>query len=316
MYNQSNQIQTITIPINNGYYQYKSINNIIFKSRIEKCLCSDIETTADILVYDNETYTVGDGKINLDGDKTTTEFTKICVLNMLSKFCGSEGKFNVILTTPPLMFQQQSEVLPMYLKGTYNIVANKESKKITIDSVKVLPETFLTYASNNINNKFKRKNLLIFDIGGVTSNIVIIKQGKFNLSPDNIITIKKGMYHIDTEIAQYLNGKYPLLDCNFDDIEYARDNNGLIDNNTDENIFEIEKDGIENFYMEHIEMLLQECTLKKFNYSLYDCLITGGGGKILYPYIKDNFIKKAILSIDPIFDNLKGLEIIAKELYK
>lgn len=298
-----------TLPINAGYFNYKSIGKQIFKSRIQKCAYDSVKTDIDTLIYHDETYAVGAGNFSLKADKTQDNFMRICVLNMLSRFTVEEETFKVLLTVPPLLYNSQNPLLLEYLKDEYSIISNGKKKRINIADVKSYPETFLTYIANSP-SYYKDKTLIILDIGGLTTNGCRIRNGSFG--KDDIFTIQNGMYHLDNRISQFINGKY-YQNTSIDDIENYREH-GLFNKKTHENIFNIEKECINNIYKEHIEKIILQCELKQWNLDTSEIMITGGGGKILFSYTKDNFFPQALLSQDPIYDNLNGLRILAEQV--
>lgn len=301
------------ICINNGYYQYKSENNEIFKSRLTKCLCDDVKTSSDILTYDGNTYIVGKGSFEVKKDKTETETTIILTLNMLSRFTDIEETFNILLSSPPKLYHHQKSVLPKKLKGYYELTHNKDYKKIRICDVKVVPETIMAYIANNEDSKYANRQLLVLDIGGYTSNIAYIEDEDFNA--DDIITVEKGMYYIDEEICNFFNGEYKELHCSVNDIEMARKRGNLyLLNDKSINLLELHEKEINNIYYNHVTDILTKCDLKGWNYRTWDILITGGGGMILYDIIKD-ILPQSELSNDPVFDNLNGMMMLKEDLF-
>lgn len=297
-----------TVPINNGYFNYKSVDRKQFKSRIEKSLCTGVGSNCDTLIFEEETYIVGQGEFNIDRDKTQDEkFTKILVLNMLAKFMDERQEretFKVYLSTPPKMYKNQSKNLPKYLEGDYKICHNGRKLDITISSVKVYPETFIVYLNHQ--EKYRDKNLLIWDIGGFTTNIVLIRQGSFTIN--DFLTLENGMYFLDEKIAQYLSANDNIKQTfNIDDIQYMRD--------TEDEILKVNQPYIDELYTKHIKEIIKRIELKGWNYQLYDNLCTGGGSKILFDNIKQ-LVNKVELSNDPVFDNLKALELLATEELK
>jgi len=295
-----------TVAINNGYYQYKSMDKHMFKARIKKCLCNEAQSNCDILTIDEQSYIIGEGDFCIDNDKTSNENNKILILNMLAKFIDSDKEketFNVYLCTPPSLYKNQSEALPSYLKGTYKIVANDKPIEITINNVQVFPESFIIYL--NYQEKYKNKNLIIFDIGGHTTNIVLIKKGVF--TNEDYITIGNGMYHIDDKICQYLNGKHLDTTFNIDDIQYLRD--------IGDNLLTAEEPELFKIYDDYVSELVNAMQLKQWNIKYYEKLCTGGGSKILYENM-ENVFDRIELSIEPLFDNVKALEKLASKKVK
>lgn len=304
------QTQTKTKPkvscINLGYYQVKANENICFKSMAKTTIDDNQISEGDTIKLNDRKYILEVGQPMLESDKTTSELTKVFVLNVLAKQMKekNEETFNVLLTSPPVSFKRQRDELPLFLKGRYDIQYNGEEKSILINEVVVLPETFLIYTVNSP-NKLKGKKTLIIDIGGRTTNVCLLTDCKFNL--DDYITLPQGMYHIDTSIANEINSEN-YTSYNFTDIELLRKGNAdlLIDN----------EDILDRIYTNHVEEILKQIQIKSWQIDKYsNILICGGGGTILEENIQQVF-PNATLSNDPLFDNLKALEMLSKEIFK
>lgn len=292
------------IPINNGYYQYKSIENQMFKSRLSIDNYGNIGGTADILEFDNNKYVVGVGKPNMSMDKSNNEFTKIFVLNMLSRFTQDKEVFKIVLSAPPLVYSKQKDTLPEYLiSDNYEVVHNGRKKIISIDDVKVYPETIAAYLVNK--DMLKGKNVIVLDVGGLTTNGVLIRNNNF--TKDDVFTIRHGMYHLDFDVSQYLmsNNLEDGFNCEAEDVQYFRDNKDII----------LDCEGVNNIYMAFIDKIVEKMDDKNWNYLKFEVLVTGGGGKVLFDTIQKIALPQAKLSIDPLYDNLKGLEILAKKVF-
>lgn len=296
------------IPINNGYYNCKSIDNKIFKSRLMEAPYNSLGCGGDRFKINGKTYIVGEGRPSFKKDKTDNDATKIFVLNMLSKFMEGSERFKVILTSPPLAYASQRELLPKYLIGKHEVEYNNVKKEIIIDDVTVYPETIMAYIANNP-SQFKR-SVIVIDIGGVTTNSVLIKNGVY--SKDDISSFSNGMYHLENSICEHFNSKY------YEDLELSPEDisrilkDGLVLPRASMDLVEVERIHIDRIFNNHIDKILEKFEYKGWNTSACDILITGGGGKVLFDTIKDNHLPQAKLSFDPVFDNLRGLEIMAK----
>lgn len=301
------------IPINCGYYNYKSINEEQFPTRITEDIFDNFPSNCDRLEYEGQKYLVGTGQINIDIDKTQSEFTKICVLNMLARFTDKMETFKVALTTPPLMFPSQKDELPRYLEGEYLVIHNGKPKAITIQEVKVFPETLTAYIANNTNGKYNNKDVLVLDIGGLTTNGCLIKRGGI-FTLDDMFTIKNGMYHLDDEICRYLNSKY-YLSVDIDDINTFREE-GLHINGNKEDIMMEEILVIDKIYKKFIAEIKKAIDLRKWSTEVYNVLITGGGGKVLYNTLRYELVPHAELGKNPLFDNVNGLSELAKRVFR
>lgn len=296
------------LPVNVGYYNTKSLDDQMFKSRIGSTEVDNISCSADILQFNNEYYVVGEGQINIDVNKTTNDFNRILVLNMLSRFMSSKETFKLALTAPPLTFKAQRKALPQYLIGEYTVLHNGEKKIIKIEDCKVFPEGLAAYIENDI-GQYQNKQVLVIDIGGFTTNLIRIVNGSFTI--DDLDTIPSGMYHIDTEITRKLL-KDHYKACNVDDIYFGRING--IFNDNQEDLMSIEKEYINSLYDNHVKAILDKCSLLKWDVRSYETLVTGGGGEIQFDNIQKR-LPKALLSKNPIFDNVLGLDKLAKMVY-
>lgn len=297
------------VPINNGYSYIKSDLGYSFRSAYRKTNVSEYCSTGDTLVLDGQAYIIGDGIYDINKDKTVTVATKLFVLNMLCKHMElkSTEHFKVLLTAPPMTYASQKDKLPQYLKGSYKIEYNGKIKDIFIDSVTVYPETVMAYLANNP-GQFTRP-VLVIDVGGLTTNMVLIKKGNYN--QDSIVSFSNGMYHVEEEVCEFLNNKY-MLDLESSDMHDFM-SQGIYLGKECTNLIEVEKDAIDNICNKAVSQIAQKIAIKKWNPATCVVLVTGGGGKALFPTIQ-KFYDTAILGANPIFDNLNGLSLlIAKD---
>lgn len=158
-------------PINNGYYNVKADNNLIFKSAyIEIDPKSDeYYSSKDMLEFNGKYYIVGDGMGDYDMDKTLTEANKIFILNVLVKRLElskkTSGNFTLLLSAPPRSLKGQKIKLYDYLKGIYEVGYHDTKYTIIIEDVRVYPEAILAYIVNKPKFNFRNK-VVVIDIGG------------------------------------------------------------------------------------------------------------------------------------------------------
>lgn len=302
----SNSIKPKVSCINLGYYQVKASGDISFKSKAKSTIDDRNLAAGDVIEFNGKNYIMEVGQPMLDSDKTTNDLTKIFVLNVLAKQYDDEngGNFNVLLTSPPISFKKQSVDLPKFLEGEYKIKYNGKPMTINIKKVIVLPETFLVYTVNNP-SKLKGKKTLIIDIGGRTTNVCLLTDCKFSL--DDYFTISKGMFNLDQNIAKKINTANYTTYID-EDIDLLRKQNAkLLDDN---------KELVEEVYREHVESIVKEVAINSWQIDNNAVvLICGGGGIVLEQYIQEAF-KSAKLSNDPLYDNLRALEVLSKEVFK
>lgn len=303
------------ICINNGYYSYKT-KNLTFKSCCTKTLYDLNIKNNKYITYDNETYIVGVGNPNLNMDKTFTEESKILMLYTLANYTSIKENFNLILSCPPISYETQAKQLPMYLRGKYDVIHMGVNKQITINEVFISPETFIVYPINNMDYRYDDSTVFIIDIGGFTTNICKISNGEF--TSEDFVTIQNGMWHLDFKISQYLNAQYSSINCSVNDIQILRDKGLFLNGNKDINYMDVEKSNIDFIYQNFCDNIINACIQKQWNINIdtYHKLVTGGGGKILFPYIKEIYFNNATLSNNPIMDNYYGLEYIKKQVFE
>jgi hypothetical protein len=109
-----------------------------------------------------------------------------------------------------------------------------------------------------------------------------------------------------------LNANYKdyNFNCDYDDIEQFRRNGLSLDGDKIEDWHTQIEDIEENY----IKGLLRKCKTAKFNLKSGAVIVTGGGGESLYPIVKKQ-IKHAMLSNNPLWDNLLGLNVLAQDMF-
>jgi hypothetical protein len=310
------------LPINLGYSQMKSINGKIFRTRMDKILITNENSTVknigigkncNLLEYKNDLYIIGSGKPKTDYVKTDDEFLLLNTLNMCARFTDTTKSFKLILSAPPLTFYESENTFPEYFIGEYEVVHDNKNKKIIIEDVEVYPETFIAYLSNDP-AEYENYPLIIIDVGGETTNICYINKGDFKVTDEYFNTSRTGMYHIDTQIANYLKGKYSKynLEITSDTVEEYRNFGFHLNGDFNKDYMDEEKPFIDNIYSKHVTSCIS--TIDKHNWNLNNCkvIITGGGGKVMYHTFK-SLIPHAILGKNPVFDTLNGLKELASE---
>lgn len=151
----------------------------------------------------------------------------------------------------------------------------------------------------------------------LTTNALLMNNDFCKISND-AVCLKFGMHKIESDIREKLNSKYYEYDLSIkpeDMFNYLQ--NGLyIGNNKNIDIIKKEEEMIKSVYKSSLYKLVQEIQIKDWGINSCDVLITGGGGKVLFDCIKENYYPQAVLSKDPVFDNFNGLKAAALSLGK
>lgn len=264
-----------------GNWNVKTSEGDIFPSRytiVENILGA----TGDVLEYEGIKYFMREGKLENNYDKANKETNLILFLYSLA--LQKDRYFKVVIGLPALAYKANRESFKDKLlnQKIYDVVINKEHKKIIIEDLIVFPEGAGAYFS--LRNR--PKNCVIIDIGGGTINIVSFKNGKL----DTCTTIGKGIIQLYNQIRDYLNATYTLK-LELEDIEGIMREGLKVDN--EEISFAFIKPIINAF----IVNLMNE--LRNFPIRTSKVFLIGGGSKLL----------KAPLSVIP------GLEVIEEYMF-
>ena len=282
-----------------GNYNVKGINlegkKISFKSNVSR---------------DYEAYPDGFNYINIDGEYTFFEkgnFSKEYIktkkdyiaqlLYAISKLNEDKDLIETNLTLLlPIAEMEHNKKYVEDLKGKeFNFTvktSKKVIKKIKIKDVFVVPEGYASYFT--LEDSIKKSNVLILDIGGRTTNLVAMDNGK----PQVLNTYKIGVLDFYLKLKNINADKEYKLE----DIEKAI-NKGDI---------KVSRKYLAAFTNDIINEVSINVNLNHYN----NVIFTGGGSLIIEDVIKENLPKQCILAKEPLYTNIKGSLIAAKEIWK
>ena len=282
-----------------GNYNVKGINlegkQTSFKSNVSR---------------DYEAYPDGFNYINIDGEYTFFEkgnFSKEYIktkkdyiaqlLYAISKLNEDKDLIETNLTLLlPIAEMEHNKKYVEDLKGKeFNFTvktSKKVIKKIKIKDVFVVPEGYASYFT--LEDSIKKSNVLILDIGGRTTNLVAMDNGK----PQVLNTYKIGVLDFYLKLKNINADKEYKLE----DIEKAI-NKGDI---------KVSRKYLAAFTNDIINEVSINVNLNHYN----NVIFTGGGSLIIEDVIKENLPKQCILAKEPLYTNIKGSLIAAKEIWK
>lgn len=282
-----------------GNYNVKGINlegkKISFKSNVSR---------------DYEAYPDGFNYINIDGEYTFFEkgnFSKEYIktkkdyiaqlLYAISKLNEDKDLIETNLTLLlPIAEMEHNKKYVEDLRGkefNFTVKTSKKSiKKIKIKDLFVVPEGYASYFT--LEDAIKKSNVLILDIGGRTTNLVAMDNGK----PQVLNTYKIGVLDFYLKLKNVNADKEYKLE----DIEKAI-NKGDI---------KVSRKHLAAFTNDIINEVSINVNLNHYN----NVIFTGGGSLIIEDVIKENLPKQCILAKEPLYTNIKGSLIAAKEIWK
>ncbi|MGG7058426.1 ParM/StbA family protein [Clostridium tertium] len=282
-----------------GNYNIKGINlegkQVSFKSNVSR---------------DYEAYPDGFSYINIEGEYTFFEkgnFSKEYIktkkdyiaqlLYAISKLNEDKDLIETNLTLLlPISEMEHNKKYVEDLNGkefNFTVKTSKKSdKKIKIKDVFVVPEGYASYFT--LEDSIKKSNVLILDIGGRTTNVVAMDNGK----PQVLNTYKIGVLDFYLKLKNINADKEYKLE----DIEKAI-NKGDI---------KVSRKHLASFTNDIINEVNINVNLNHYN----NVIFTGGGSLIIEDVIKENLPKQCILAKEPLYTNIKGSLIAAKEIWK
>ena len=251
-------------------------------------------------------YSIGDGEFSTDWNKSRKE-NLIPMLYYSIATCSTEDINQVVIGLPIQQYKAEKEALKGYIESNRvkEIIIDGKKRNILISDVEIAPEGAAAYYNLNVEVKSKigKRQLLIIDVGGLTSDICLFKDRAII----DVKTVPVGMLNIYQEIVDHINSKYVENFKLEDGEEILRD--GLLINGEFKDISFIRPILIKNF-----NSIWKEVQLK-FNTSAGYVLLTGGGSNFLKQAFKNRLGNNLLISEDPLFDNAIGFKKVGESLW-
>lgn len=269
----------------------------------------------------------------------------IKVIDMISNDLGKSPKdinwdFQVGVLVPPLEHQSSADNMKDLVTSITSVSCVTPSKytiPIKISSVSVYPEGLVAYTAAMFdivgdkrvlvpeNKKFKQGYVLIMDIGAGTTDVALVKDGKFVSSTKN--TFNKGGNFVAEKCRPLIQSKYGFRPS---DISEVVKRGILLDGAVEHDVSDILTQAKEQ-YVQVISALIREY-IEGLDISMREIkgILMIGGGTL--PIVRDNEIVSPSLSgylikflkevapnveqvslhgVDPRMANLQGLHIMS-----
>lgn len=285
----------MNIGVDLGTYQVKTSEEILFSSLIKRG--ESLMSGFDVINWEGEYFTVGTGCRDTTTSKASrTDATLKLLFTAIAK-STNEQAVNVVLGLPLSQYRNGHAILIDLINNnrikTFNL--NGIDRTIIIENVAIFPE-----AVASVDNTY---NGIIVDVGGKTTDICIIKNGKL-IKP---YSHNQGTVNLHTGFINKINTKFSLDLDEEDAIDIIK--NGLRIKGIGQNInFALEE--VKDFTDNIISILNAD-----YKVATNDVIVTGGGGKEIYDYFHSK-ITHAILHDDCIFANAKGYKKVADSKWR
>lgn len=289
------KVQGIIIAIDLGNYNTQAVtsegNETKFDSRYE--IGVDIDpVNNETIKYENTCYIMERGEFDLEFNKAEKNYMP----NLLYAIQNvtNQKEVNIVLNVPIDSMGISEDFKEKLSNKEFQYRYKGEDRKVKVNNVAVVGEGIGSIYSLPV--IAKGKSIILFDIGGRTTNVLVIVNGKI----EKKFTITKGIINFYADVAQRLNSK-----GNNYEIE---DMKRLIEENK---VGDVEADK-ESF----LNLILNKAK-EKVKVDTFDKYFTGGGSIDLESMIGKMFEREChdILK-DPLWTNVRGNLKIALNVWE
>ena len=268
------------ICINNGYANTKvkfKNREFMFKSATREAA---YEYDTDIVDVNGKRLVVGEGEVDVDLNKTSSETQIACIKHALNLSGLREA--NVITAMPVNSYLNKTA------REEYKLMFKQSG---IVNEVIVYMEGMAAVLSDYA--WYKNKLVCLLDIGGLTINAMLVDNG--NLVDGTAFSMQLGTIILDNRIRKALE-QNSLCNVPSYQIKYLTNSHEAM-----------------NVLREYVKEIKQN--LKKANYpTSIEYRLTGGGSLQYQVFLKAQF--NAYLSQDAIWENVRGLSIVGGMLYE
>ena len=256
--------------------------------------------------YDGKTIVVGEGEFQTDYKKSMKENTLPLLYSALALSNKEEQCFQLVLGLPIQQYKNNKDELIKLIEDNRakTVEVNGKKRDIFITDVAIAPEGASAYynLSKECKASIEKKQLVIVDIGGRTTDVCLFKDKKIK----QYKTIPGGMLNIYGDIVSTINELYSQ---NFDleDGEEVLKEGLFLDGEYKDVSF------IKIILKRQFDSIFKELQLN-FNVDKGYVLLTGGGAPTFRKAFS-NRLKNLIISSDNVFDNVKGFKRVGEQLW-
>jgi plasmid segregation protein ParM len=244
----------------------------------------------------NDTYYIGEGERD-------TEYRKVYRKNLIPTYAYSlatqnDNRFLVVAALPYTHYKQDKDVYANMLKGTWDVIINGISKRITVDDVIVYPEGIASVFGTNFEG-------ILLDIGGRTTDAIQIYDENGIKRYENPLSIPMGTLNLYSDFIKSINSKG--YDLRLNDAER------ILRKGFKYNGEPIDVGFAMDVFKEFVETVVSKLQVE---YSLrsQDVMLTGGGSQLMFSALKKR-LPNATLMPNPVFANAIGLKKVGDSVW-
>lgn len=281
-----------------GTYSVKTSTKVTFFSKFTQ---EDSFTEINKMNIGGVDYNIGEGEFSTDWNKSRKDNTLILLYAAIAK-STNDNINQIILGLPVQQYKKNKDAIIELVES--NKCANINKRNIIITDITVAPEGASTYYAMDIEVRqmIGNKQLIIIDIGGRTTDIVVFEGKKII----DVKTIPVGMLNIYQEIIDYVNSEY-TESLNLEDGEIILKEGLFLGGEAHDISF------IKPILERNFNTIFKELQLK-YNVNKGYVYLTGGGSLTLKLAFR-NRLKNIVISKDPVFDNAIGFKKVGESLW-
>lgn len=291
------------IGVDLGNYGVKTSENIHFLSKVIE---SNGFYEENEVIFDGKRLVVGEGEFQTDYNKSRKENTLPLLYSALALSSKTEQYFQVVLGLPIQQYKSNKKEVIEFIEQNRckEVIVNGTKRDIFITDIQIAPEGASAYynLTKSTKEKIGKKQLVIVDIGGRTTDVCLFKDKQIK----SYKTIGIGMLNVYNDIVTTVNELY-TQNFNLEDGEEIL-TDGLFLDGEDKNV-----DFIKPILKLHFDGIFKELQLN-FDINKGYVLLTGGGATV-FKKAFSNRLKNLIVSSDNLFDNVKGFKKVGEQLW-
>lgn len=286
------------IGVDLGNYAVKTSEKVSFLSKITQ---EESFLNEDEININGTDYFIGRGEFSTDWVKSKKNNTLPMLFTAIYK-SSNETVNQIVVGLPIQQYKNDKDKIKRLIEN--NRCANVNGKQIVISDVAVAPEgaSAIYNMDSNLKESIGKKQLIIVDIGGRTTDITMF----FNNKIQDIKTIPVGALNIYQDIVNYINTKYNQSFI-LEDGEIVLEDGLFLDGERKDISF------ITPILKKYFNSIYKELQLK-FNLNKGFVYLTGGGSNI-YKIAFKKRLNNVIMSKEPVFDNVIGFERVGEQLW-
>lgn len=288
-----------------GAINIKNSKGQSFENKIKN---DELVSITDSIIIDGNQYIFGKGEYDFSQDvKFKQERFLPLVFASICNVDTHENNFDIVMGLPIKHYKKYKEELIKLIQDNRSkeVIFNGTTRNININNIEVFPEGLgiLYSLTDEELSKFDKRDLLIIDIGGSTTDIALLNGSGLNREIIKTHSASFGMNEIFNDIKEYISNNTDDESITIEKAQQILESKVIHSvNGVDTNL-----DFINDIKLNLVMKILKDMKLK-FADSLKSSswLVCGGGAKYLFPYFKH--IQPNAIENQSIFANAKGYE--------